>query len=180
MTTNHRSRQAHALVDAYLSDLDRALASAEPREKADTLAAVQDHIEEALAGRADDPQAVSQVLSALGPVESIANTATPVDAMVGASGSEVTGARSALVCSIISLALVFFAPIIAPIFAVAALVSALIFLRRNPQQRGMLHASILASSVTIVIVAIMGFLLISAGSDTITPEPVETVLPTDG
>jgi hypothetical protein len=37
------------LVEAYLADLDRALAGADPRERAETVAAVREHAAELLA-----------------------------------------------------------------------------------------------------------------------------------
>ncbi|MFD7311081.1 HAAS signaling domain-containing protein [Promicromonospora sp. NPDC059942] len=65
------------IVDAYLADLDRALASADPRERAETLAAVHEHAAEALDRHGWDDAAASRVLDELGPVDAIAAEVTP-------------------------------------------------------------------------------------------------------
>ena len=74
------------LVEAYLADLDRALASADPRERAETLAAVREHAAESLARHGTDDAAVRLVLDELGPVEVIAAEVTPAPAPVAAAG----------------------------------------------------------------------------------------------
>ncbi len=48
MTTSPADGGQHRLVRAYLADLDRALLGADPQERAETLAAVRDHIADAL------------------------------------------------------------------------------------------------------------------------------------
>jgi hypothetical protein len=68
------------LVEAYLADLDRALAAADPRERAETVAAVREHAAELLARYGDDDESARRVLDELGPVEAIAAEATPAPA----------------------------------------------------------------------------------------------------
>ncbi|MFI8524864.1 HAAS signaling domain-containing protein [Promicromonospora sukumoe] len=68
------------IVDAYLADLDRALASADPRERAETVAAVREHAAEALARHGWDDASASRVLDELGPVDAIAAEVTPAPA----------------------------------------------------------------------------------------------------
>lgn len=58
------------LVEAYLADLDRALASADPRELAETVAAVREHAAELLARCGRDDESARRVLAELGHVMS--------------------------------------------------------------------------------------------------------------
>ncbi|MFI6426720.1 HAAS signaling domain-containing protein [Promicromonospora sp. NPDC050880] len=64
-------------VEAYLADLDRALASADPRERAETVAAVREHAVESLARHGSGDESARRVLDELGPVEAIAAEVTP-------------------------------------------------------------------------------------------------------
>jgi hypothetical protein len=64
------------VVEAYLADLDRALAAADPRERAETVAAVREHATESLARHGTDDESARRVLDDLGPVEAIAAEAT--------------------------------------------------------------------------------------------------------
>ncbi|MFD7311001.1 HAAS signaling domain-containing protein [Promicromonospora sp. NPDC059942] len=68
------------IVDAYLADLDRALASADPRERAETVAAVREHAVESLARHGWDDASARRVLDELGPVDVIAAEVTPAPA----------------------------------------------------------------------------------------------------
>lgn len=73
----HPPVSAHPLVQAYLADLDRALAGTDPRERADVLDGVREHLGEALGeNTAAGTVRVRQVLAGLGPVEVIAAQAT--------------------------------------------------------------------------------------------------------
>lgn len=74
------------LVEAYLADLDRALASADPRERAETVAAVREHAAEALARHGTDDESARHVLDELGSVEAIAAEATPAPAPAAPAG----------------------------------------------------------------------------------------------
>ena len=69
----------HPLVATYLDDLARMLGDLEPGERAEVLAGVREHIEEALGDRHHDaPQddaAVAAVLTELGPPDAIAQAA---------------------------------------------------------------------------------------------------------
>lgn len=68
------------LVEAYLADLDRALAGADPRERAETVAAVREHAAELLARYGSDDDAARRVLAELGTVDAIAAEVTPAPA----------------------------------------------------------------------------------------------------
>jgi hypothetical protein len=65
------------LVEAYLADLDRALAAADPRERAETVAAVREHAAESLARHGTDDESARRVLDELGSVEVIAAETSP-------------------------------------------------------------------------------------------------------
>ncbi|WP_460624666.1 HAAS signaling domain-containing protein, partial [Isoptericola nanjingensis] len=65
------------LVEAYLADLEHALAASEPRERAETLAAVREHAAESLALHGSDDAGARRVLDELGPVDAIAAASTP-------------------------------------------------------------------------------------------------------
>ena len=75
------------LVEAYLADLDRALAAADPRERAETVAAVREHAAELLARYGSDDGSARRVLDELGPVEAIAAEVTPAPAPVAKAGT---------------------------------------------------------------------------------------------
>ncbi len=66
----------HPLVDYYLRDLDLALAGKDPGERADTLAAIREHLEQAVTDSSSGTD-VERVLAELGTVESIAADVTP-------------------------------------------------------------------------------------------------------
>ncbi|WP_020013505.1 HAAS signaling domain-containing protein [Promicromonospora sukumoe] len=74
------------LVEAYLADLDRALASADPRERAETMAAVREHANESLTLHGTDDESARRVLAELGPVEAIAAEATPATPPAATAG----------------------------------------------------------------------------------------------
>ena len=68
----------HPLVDNYLQDLNRALLGADPRERADTVAAIREHLDQALTDSSSSAD-VNQVLQDLGSVEMIAAEVTPAE-----------------------------------------------------------------------------------------------------
>lgn len=111
----NRTPQLPAAVEAYLADLERSLAGTEPRERAETLAAVRDHAAEALALRGDGDAAVADVLDELGPVEAIAAEATPTPLVpttaVDAHGRERRADGWLLALSIVSLAFFMLPPL---------------------------------------------------------------------
>jgi uncharacterized membrane protein len=75
MTARHSA--AERLVDAYLHDLERALAHLEVDERRDVVDSVREHIGAALSERGDPPTAgaIEDILRQLGPVEHIAQNA---------------------------------------------------------------------------------------------------------
>lgn len=73
MTEQHTT---HPLIEAYLRELDGLLAGVGPGERAEVLAGVREHIDDALAGRLEpsSPE-VQTVLAELGPPEAVADEA---------------------------------------------------------------------------------------------------------
>jgi hypothetical protein len=135
------------LVEAYLADLDRALQGAEPRERAETVAAVREHTREALLLHGSDDETVRRVLHELGPVDSIAAVAA-----TDAAGQEAEVPLSDHLLLVLSIAsLVLF---LVPLFSVGAAVWAAVRLRRGdgdrPRQK---------TALTIALVALLAFLL---------------------
>ena len=146
------------LVEAYLADLDRALAGADPRERAETLAAVRDHATDALAVKDGESQAqaVMRVLTQLGPVDSIAASATPAPppSLAGLAGSAPREDGPLLGVSILSL--------FVPILPIATLVWAIVRLRAHTGNRGRQLAARTVSIVALVLQLIVVFGLVAS------------------
>lgn len=168
---------AQPLVVAYLSDLELALAGTDPQEREDTLAAVREHIEDALDGSPRDAATATAVLSGLGPVERIAATATPAVAPpttpADAASSSTWTSTALLTCAVVSFIGVFVFPSVAAPVAVGTIVGAAILLRRGHGRTGFLRSSIAFSFVTLLIAALLAaFLLSSSSVDPIPSDPV--------
>ncbi|MFD2027895.1 HAAS signaling domain-containing protein [Promicromonospora aerolata] len=125
------------LVEAYLADLDRALAAADPRERAETVAAVREHAAESLAQHGTDDESVRRVLDELGPVEAIAAEATPVPAPV------TTGRKTEATDAVLAVLAVVLWPL-APV----TLVWAIMRLRAGVGNRALQWLTIALSAVT--------------------------------
>lgn len=65
----------HPLVAAYLAELDRLLAGIEPRERADVMLGVREHLDSALGATGGDDQTVRDALAELGPPQLVADEA---------------------------------------------------------------------------------------------------------
>ncbi|XBH20930.1 hypothetical protein V5R04_11975 [Jonesiaceae bacterium BS-20] len=74
-----------AMVQEYLTDLEVALAGADPIERAETLASIREHLEESLAADAS-PEQVRRALKGLGAPGQIALVATQVPAAATEKG----------------------------------------------------------------------------------------------
>lgn len=170
---------SHPLVAAYLADLDRALASADAQERLDTVTAVTEHLTDALGGDAlgdnAEPSAerVRAVLDELGPVERIADAATPASASPASSQAPPSSqtpasaqtpagdpdekrpgtwiAPALLATAIVSLVL----PLLGGALAIGCIVTAVVLLRGEKQRRTLLIATIAVSSVTLVMTAVL-------------------------
>ncbi len=149
----------HPLIVAYLGDLERALSSADPQERSDTLASVTEHLTDALGDDAEPTtEQVQSVLDELGSVEQIANAATPASASSVSSVSSVDDtqrgqwvAPTLLAVSIVSLLL----PFVGALLAIGCLVTAIVLLRGDAPRRGMLRATIGVSIATLVLTALL-------------------------
>ena len=158
MTNAPQTGLSHPLVVAYLADLDRALASADPQERLDTVTAVTEHLTDALGGEAEPTtEQVRAVLDELGSVEKIADAATPASAASGqapSAGEQPRGSWTApalLATAIVSLAI----PFLGGLIAIGCLVAAVVLLRGDAPRRGLLHATIAVSIVTLAITALL-------------------------
>lgn len=65
----------HPLVAAYLEELDGLLAGIEPRERADVMLGVREHLDSALRATGAGDQEVREALAELGPPQLVANEA---------------------------------------------------------------------------------------------------------
>lgn len=65
----------HPLVAAYLEELDGLLAGIEPRERADVMLGVREHLDGALGATGGTDQEVREALAELGPPQLVANEA---------------------------------------------------------------------------------------------------------
>lgn len=152
----------HPMVEAYLAELETALADADLRERAETLAAVREHIDQALA----DPDAdtsVPTVLERLGPVDVLATAASPAPRIEASS----TPAVPVLLAAVGSFALFFLNPLFVVPAAGAVLVTSTILLRRRQlphRDRTLLRAAAAVSGVALIIVAILSLSLLTAGT----------------
>lgn len=155
-----RTGLTHPLVVAYLGDLDRALSSADPQERIDTVTAVTEHLTDALGGDAEPTTAqVQAALDELGTVEKIADAATPASASASASSASSADetqrgqwvAPALLATSIVSLVL----PLLGALLAIGCLVAAIVLLRGDAPRRGLLRATIGVSIATLVFTALM-------------------------
>ncbi len=143
------------LAQSYLADLDRALASAEPRERAETLAAVREHLTESLRlQEASDDDAVARVLAELGPVDEIAAATTPASpAAIAALPAMTAPPRredgGLLALSIVGLVLFWLPPL-----ALASLIWAITRLRSHDGDRGRQWAALWISAAALVVFAV--------------------------
>lgn len=129
------------LVEAYLADLDRALAGTDPRERADTVAAVREHAVESLARHGRDDDGARRVLGELGPVEHIAAEATPAPVAIPAAP-----AGKVEPTDVVLAALAVLLWPLAPVFLVWATVR----LRAGVGNRALQWVTIALSAVTVV------------------------------
>ncbi|GHG49428.1 hypothetical protein GCM10011331_11980 [Flavimobilis marinus] len=174
MTTTRTAMNKHPLVEAYLADLDRALRGSDPRERAETLASITEHLDEAL-GNAPSTDAVRQVLAELGPVDAIAASTTPAEPHHAAQPPRWLPALS-LAMAGASLALLLLNPFIALPLALAALVMGIVQLRSDASSRPLTWAAVAVSTATILGAVILAILLLSVSQDDDpVPSPRESV-----
>ncbi|MFE5336560.1 hypothetical protein ACFQ8E_11670 [Isoptericola sp. NPDC056573] len=136
------------LVEAYLTDLERALAASEPRERAETLAAVREHAAESLALHGSDDAGARRVLDELGPVDAIAAVSTPASRAAAAPGAATT--TPAADVWLVVLAVASLALFVVPPVAAAAVVWALFRLRSGAGNRGLQRLALVVGAVSFV------------------------------
>ena len=162
----------HPLVDNYLQDLDRALLGADPRERADTVAAIREHIDQALTDSSSSAD-VNRVLQELGSVEMIAAEVTPAEVSSPAAQGVPRDSRVSKAASIL-LALGIVSLLTSPLFfvslpfATVTLIWSIIAMRRQRklaanrtfEGSARLRAALVLSSLAIVIslLALIGLL----------------------
>ncbi|MFE5310685.1 HAAS signaling domain-containing protein [Isoptericola sp. NPDC056605] len=134
------------LIEAYLADLERALAASEPRERAETLAAVQEHAAESLALHGSDDAGARRVLDELGPVDAIAAASTPASPAAAAPGAATT--TPAADVWLVVLAVASLALFVVPPVAAAAVVWALVRLRSGAGNRGLQRLALVVGAVS--------------------------------
>ncbi|MFE5294302.1 hypothetical protein ACFQ8T_19145 [Isoptericola sp. NPDC056618] len=137
------------LVEAYLADLEHALAASEPRERAETLAAVREHAAESLALHGSDDAGARRVLDELGPVDAIAAASTPAAPAVPAAPPPPAAAPAADVWLVV-LAVVSLALFVVPLVAAAAVIWAAVRLRGGVGHRRMQQVALAVGAVSFV------------------------------
>lgn len=135
------------LVEAYLADLEHALAASEPRERAETLAAVREHAAESLALHGSDDAGARRVLDELGPVDAIAAASTPA---VPASPGTPTPAAPTPAADIwlVVLAVASLALFVVPLVAAAAVIWAVVRLRAGTGNRGLQRLALVVGAAS--------------------------------
>ena len=146
------------LVEAYLADLDRALASADPRERAETVAAVREHAAELLARYGRDDESARRVLAELGPVEAIAAEVTPAPVPVTTVSAAPAGTIEPMDVVLAAVAVVLWP--LAPV----TLVWSIVRLRSGVGNRPLQWLAIVLSAIPVLIgiVLVLGHVMSNA------------------
>ena len=136
----------HPMVEAYLADLDRALSGSDPREHAETMSAIREHLADAIAPDATAEQ-VRHALDELGPVETIAASTTQSTSTPGRPGIDGL-AISALIAAAAGMLLLVPLPFIGAPLTLIALVTGIAHLRTTRQGKPLAWAGLLGVSRT--------------------------------
>ncbi len=174
------SGASHPLASAYLDELTSALAGTDPRERAETLDAVREHIADFLAER-DDPsdEDVREVLSQLGSVDQVAASAQGAAPDPARQTRRPLYVPGLLTASVISLLLVVLMPWLGVPVALACLVVSAIELRGSRKHDPLLRATVVVSSFSLLAVLVMSLTLLGT-SGAGTPLPAQTAASTIG
>ncbi|SKC45591.1 HAAS signaling domain-containing protein [Krasilnikoviella flava] len=140
------------LVEAYLDDLDRALTTADPRERAETLAAVREHAAESLARYGADDDSARRVLDELGPVDAIAAAATPAGTTTAAPAAPTPDRAPTPAADVwlVVLAVFSLVTVVAPVAAAATVAWATVRLRSGAGNRAMQRLALGLGAVALV------------------------------
>lgn len=132
MSSTHQQPLAgaqQALIEQYLTDLERVLRSKDPDEAADTLASVREHIDSAVAQLEEpDAAAIRAILTDLGPVERIGDAA---DAPIEGTRRDYIPGTTLAIAGLLAVLLAGFWMIAAPL-GLIVLVTGLLMARRQP------------------------------------------------
>ena len=178
MTTDDEPRGAamdhHPMVEAYLADLDRALSGSDPREHAETMSAVREHLTDAVPPDATAEQ-IRQALDELGPVETIAASttqSTPSPGRPGINGLAVCALITAAACMLFLAPL----PFISAPLALIALIAGIVHLRTSRRGRPLAWTAVVIAALTLVtsLVLAMTLLAVSNSPSPQQPHPVQT------
>lgn len=172
-----------ALVDAYLTDLERALGGLEGSERDDVVAAVSEHIEDYLAQTAGSDADVAAVLEHLGPVERIAreawDTAPPVLVVPGPSTGRDAWPSWApsgfVVLATVALTLIVVNPFLALPIALATGAVSTVGARRHPRSAGVYWSAVALSAVAVLVAVAAALSLFGVQTGELTPDPVQVV-----
>jgi HAAS domain-containing protein len=189
------------LITAYLGDLERALADADPVDREEVLASVREHIEESLGDGEPDPSAVAAVLEHLGPVERIAAEARggaaggaaariepvevrPVDEWPANERSQAERPWSSgpvlLGAAVFSLVTLLFLPLLDVPLAIAVVVLGVMGARRHRGAAGQYWAAVTIGALTVVVTvgAVAASLSLATFQSSSTEGPVQVVVST--
>lgn len=158
------------LVAAYLRELDLALVGADPRERAETLAAIEHHVSDALA-EDSSPEATRRVLAELGPPSAIAGAASPSSgpqpaSVVPKSDRLATGAL-VLACS--SIVLMLASPLVAVPLALITIIMSIVHVRAPGANRRYTWLALGLALVPLILVAVYLLLFFPPTGNDINP-----------
>lgn len=171
MTTDDGPRGAamgRPMVEAYLADLDRALSGSDPREHAETMSAVREHLADAVAPDATAEQ-VRRALDELGPVETIAANTTQPAPTPERPGTDKL-AVGALVAAVAGALLLVPVPFIGAPMALIALITGIVHLRTTRRGRPLAWSAVVIAALTLVTSLALAMTLLAA-SNTTEPGP---------
>lgn len=178
MTTNNEQKRAsqnqHPMAEAYLADLDRALSSSDPHERAETMSAVREHLADAVTPDATAEQ-VRRVLDELGPVEVIAASTTqsapsPTPERGGIDGLAI----SSIIAAVAGMLLLVPAPFIGVPLALIALIAGIVHLRSARRGRSLAWSAVAVAALTLTM-AIVAAMTLLASSNSLKPQQPRSV-----
>lgn len=182
MTSTSAGVLRHALIAAYLKDLDRALLTADPQERADTVEAVREHIEYRLGEMSDPTSAeIQAILTDLGPVERIAGSATPAS-QTSAPTDPGTGwlGPVALALAVVAFVLVLLSPFVALALALSVTAFTLVALRRPAARKSWTLKAAAFVATSAAIAAVVVTLGLTSVTTTVDAEPAVPVNAIEG
>ncbi|GAA3880063.1 hypothetical protein GCM10022381_22910 [Leifsonia kafniensis] len=169
-----KTTTGNSLVDAYIRELELALTGCDPRERAETIVAVQSHLDQALSADASDGE-TKRVLLELGSPADIAGAMTPAPQMEtnGRKPSD-PFALTALVTSILSMVILIPFFYFAIPLALGTLVAAGFHLKAAQANKPLTRAAIVVSALVLAVALVVGLTLVAVG-DPIADMPAPAV-----